>query len=205
MINNIIFDFGDVFINLNKQATLSKLQALGIKEVTPKMIQINEAYETGDISTDSFIAFYKKLLPSCSSEQLIAIWNAIILDFPEYRLEFLEQLCQLKKYRLFLLSNTNHLHIQYVIQTMGKERYNRFKNCFEQFYLSHEIGLRKPNQEVYNFVLSTNKLDTAQTLFIDDTTENTEAAKSLGLKTWNINPLKEDVIQLPEYLKQLNE
>ena len=95
-----------------------------------------------------------------------------------------------------LLSNTNDLHISWIIKDWGVELYDEFKNCFEQFYLSHEIGLRKPNANIYEFVLSENNLKAEETFFIDDTYENTYSAQMLGIKTWNIQPETEDVVDL---------
>ena len=74
---------------------------------------------------------------------------------------------------------------------------------FEQFYLSHEIGFRKPNTNIYEFVLQENKLNASETLFIDDTKENTDAAKLLGFKVWNNNPYKQDVVNLFSIKKDL--
>ena len=100
------------------------------------------------------------------------------------------------KYRIFLLSNTNSLHISWIQKTWGAELYSEFKKCFEKFYLSHEIHLRKPNQDIYKFVLNTNRLVPEETFFIDDTEENTITASTLGIKVWNINPACEDVVDL---------
>ena len=138
--------------------------------------------------------------PHLSPQAITDVWNSMLLDFPEYRLNFLENLVKENRYRLFLLSNTNALHIPHVIKIMGTESFERFKSSFEQFYLSHEIQLRKPNHEIFQFVLEQNKLNPQNTLFIDDTKENTDAANELGIKTWNLMVGKEDVVNLKERL-----
>jgi len=97
---------------------------------------------------------------------------------------------------LFLLSNTNQLHISWIQHNWGLNRYLEFKNCFNKFYLSHEINLRKPSIEIYEFILNENNLIARETLFIDDLKENTEAANALGIHTWNLIPGQEDVTQL---------
>lgn len=195
MIKNIVFDFGDVFINLDKEATYIELSKLGIDTITDKMMSIAHQYEKGEISTSDFIQYFHNEF-SISKEDLIVAWNAILLDFPKHRFEFLKDLVTGKKYRLFLLSNTNDLHIKWIQNDWGEELYQKFKKCFEQFYLSHEIGLRKPNADIYQFVLQENNLKASETFFIDDTLENTVAAEKLGIKVWNINPEKEDVTTL---------
>ena len=203
MIKTLIFDFGDVFINLKKDATLIELQKLGITSFTEEMLQINIQYEIGKINTETFLASYLEIFPEHTNEQLSRAWNAIILDFPEYRLNFIEALSESKKFNLILLSNTNKLHIEKVIENMTLERYNRFKNCFDAFYLSQEIHLRKPNSDIYNFVLDTHDLIPNECLFIDDTQENTETAKTLGIHSWNINPKTEDITDLFSLKKEL--
>ena len=196
MIKNIIFDFGDIFINLDKEATYAEMAKLGVSEISEDMIAVYHQYEKGLISTDEFIGFYQQKFPHLKSEDLVFAWNAILLDFPLKRLEFLKELATSKKYRLFLLSNTNDLHITWIKNNWGTTLYNEFKNCFEQFYLSHEIKLRKPDKEIYEFVLSENNLIAKETLFVDDLEINTNAAKELGIKVWNLIPKKEDVIEL---------
>jgi putative hydrolase of the HAD superfamily len=196
MIKNIVFDFGDIFINLDKLAVYKHLEKFGFKYVSPELDSLAKNYEMGLISSLDFVLALKEMFPTANEDEIIAAWNSILLDFPMARLEFIEQLAAEKKYRLFLLSNTNELHIDYVIKSMGTANFNRFKYCFEQFYLSHEINLRKPNTDIYEYVLAKNQLKSEETLFIDDMPENTKAAEGLGIKTWNLLLEKEDIIQL---------
>lgn len=196
MIKNIIFDFGDIFINLDKTATPREMSKFGFTKMTPQIEEIAQSYEKGLMSSKDFISKMSSIFPNATNNELLYAWNAILLDFPEYRLEFLEALVRENKYRLFLLSNTNEIHIDEVIRKIGAEKFNRFKNCFEQFYLSHEIHFRKPNADIYEFVLNTNNLIAAETFFIDDTKENTDTAEKLGIKCWNLQVGKEDIINL---------
>ncbi|MFT4575777.1 MAG: FMN phosphatase YigB (HAD superfamily) [Polaribacter sp.] len=195
MIKNIIFDFGDIFINLDKEATYKELAKLGVDQISEDMMETAHQYEKGEVSTDDFIEFFREKI-KLSKEELVFAWNAILLDLPKQRLQFLKELVASKKYRLFLLSNTNDMHIKWIQNDWGSELYKEFKNCFEQFYLSHEIHFRKPNLDIYQFVLQENKLKAEETFFIDDTLENTMAAEKLGIQTWNLIPGKEDVVDL---------
>ncbi len=203
MVNTILFDFGDVFINLDKEATYRSLKQMGLIKLSDEMIEVNKQYEIGSITSDTFLEFYSKQFPKVTKQELAIAWNAIILDFPEYRLEFIEKLAASKKYQLILLSNTNALHIEKVIENMTDTRYQRFKSCFDFFYLSHEIGLRKPNASIYQFVLDSHNLKAKDCLFIDDTSENTDAAKKLGIHTWNLQPNLEDVVDLFSFKREL--
>ena len=196
MIKNIVFDFGDVFINLDKEATFDQLRALGVTNFSIEMIEVAKQYEIGKISTQQFVDTSKLMFPTISEIEFKNAWNAILKDFPLHRLHFLRKLADSKKYRIFLLSNTNSLHISWIQKTWGSKLYSEFKKCFEKFYLSHEIHLRKPNEDIYKFVLNTNRLVPEETFFIDDTEKNTITASTLGIKVWNINPTCEDVVDL---------
>ncbi|MCL7762856.1 HAD-IA family hydrolase [Polaribacter sp. Z014] len=195
MIKNIIFDFGDIFINLDKKRFAKELQDLGISQEAEANLPILNEYEMGMISTEEFVAFFETKL-NVPKEKLVEAWNSILLDFPKKRLNFIQELAKSKKYRLFLLSNTNDLHISWVKNEFGMEFYNSFKNCFEQFYLTHEIHLRKPNVDIYEFVLNENNLIAEETLFIDDTKQNTDSANTIGIHTWNLIPGEEEVTEL---------
>ena len=199
MIENIIFDFGDVFLNLDKPATAREMVKYGFKEITPELEILFNDYEKGVIGTEVFLKDTGSLFPNANYQNLIDAWNAILLDFPEYRLQFLEELSNSKKHRLFLLSNTNDLHIKEVKRKMG-QNFIRFQACFEVFYLSYEMGMRKPDAEIFDFVLHENKLDPSVTLFVDDTKENIDTACSLGIKTWHLQVGKEEVTELNKHL-----
>ena len=195
MNKTLIFDFGDVFINLDKEGAMNHaLDIFKLKTLSEELIAFNSLYEQGLISTEEFIEFYLENFPDLDEDDVLFAWNCILKDFPEHRLDFIKNLAKENTYNLILLSNTNELHIDWI-----KERvsfYEDFKNCFHKFYLSHEIQLRKPDASIYNFVLKENNLNPEDCLFIDDTIENIEAAAKLGIHTWNINPETEDVSNL---------
>jgi putative hydrolase of the HAD superfamily len=194
MINTIIFDFGDIFINLDKQATIDGLQKLGLSQWNQDLDELNQQFEMGLISPKDFISGFQKQLPNASTEEILTAWNAVLLDFPLYRLEFLQMLS--KKYRLFLLSNTDSIHIETFEQKTGITFYSDFYHCFEKVYFSFEIGIRKPDIEIYNYVLNKHELSPKRTLFIDDKKENTDAAQTLGIQVWNLQVGQEDVVDL---------
>lgn len=201
-VKNIIFDFGDVFINLDKDFIYDQMEYPHLDKSVQKNLlkELNEQYEVGNIKTDTFLAGLSAVYPDKSKDHIKNIWNGMLLDFPVYRLEFLKELSQSNTYRLFLLSNTNSLHIDNVYQVVGKEFYTAFKGCFEQFYLSHEIGLRKPDAAVFHYVLEQNDLKASETLFIDDTIENIKAAAGLGIYTWHLSK-DEDVVEFENWLE----
>ncbi|TRW99795.1 HAD family hydrolase [Flavobacterium gawalongense] len=194
MINAIIFDFGDIFINLDKQATMDALEKLGLSEWNEDLDHLNIQFETGQISRENFLLGIQKHVPNASIKEILAAWNAILLDFPLYRLEFLQMLS--KKYRLFLLSNTDSIHIETFEQKNGISFYSDFYQCFEKVYFSFEVEMRKPNPEIFNYLANKHDLAPKRTLFIDDKKENTDAALALGFQVWNLQVGKEDVVNL---------
>ncbi len=198
MIQNIIFDFGGVFVNLDPLSVARGLKTYGLEGPDKALLALSERYEKGEVSSEAFLQGIMRILPGSREEEIRGIWNGTIADFPPERLDFLCGLSASGRYRMFLLSNTNALHIEAVRAKMGDAAFNRFYGCFEKFYLSHEIGMRKPDPEIFSFVLETNGLQPGKTLFIDDTLEHTESASRLGIQTWHLDIGKESILQLPE-------
>lgn len=194
MINTIIFDFGDVFINLNKDAVASEFQTLGLMAPNPELEQLNFDYEIGKISEIEFLAGFQKYIPNASAIEIRKAWNAVIGEFPLHRLEFLQMLSQ--RYRLFLLTNTDATHIDRFEHMVGMTFSRDFYQCFEKVYYSYELGMRKPDPRVFEYIIRKHDLSPKRTLFVDDKKENTDAAESLGIQVWNLNPEKEDVVDL---------
>jgi putative hydrolase of the HAD superfamily len=195
MIKNIIFDFGDIFINLDKQGLHNALSNLGIKDWNSTLHTLNESFEKGACSEEDFLLGIQNFVPEKSIEEIKESWCRILADFPLYRLEFLENLSQ-QNYRLFLLSNTDAIHISHFQKTVGEAFYKRFFSAFEKVYFSFEMGLRKPQPEIYTQVLQENNLTASETLFVDDKMENTDSAKKIGIEVWNLQVGKEDVVHL---------
>lgn len=187
-IKNIIFDLGAVVLNIDYLATQRAFTSLGLPDDAAfyskqSQSDVFDLLETGKISGADFIETIQGMLPSrVPDQQIIDAWNAIILDFPLRRLQILQQL-QLH-YSIFLLSNTNEIHEkkfnEVLQQTCG---YPSLAVFFDKVYLSHRVGLRKPNPEIFQLVLDQNNLLPAETLFIDDSPQHIEAAKALGIQT----------------------
>jgi len=182
----IIFDLGGVIINLDYQLTIEAFKKLGIvnfEEMYTQAKQNNlfDDFETGKISSQHFINSLLPFLPSgTSANKVVHAWNAMILDFPKKRLELLDQLNS--KYRVFLLSNTNDIHLQAVNRSLANTTDRKLTSYFEKVYLSHEIKLRKPHKEIFELVCNEQNLNPVTTLFIDDTIGHINGANSIGLQ-----------------------
>ena len=187
-------------MNLDKPATLRELRKHNIQEVSEAIQQKNMDYEKGLISSADFLTAYSSEY-NLEKDLIVQSWNSILLDFPEYRFDFIKKLSENKKYRLFLLSNTNEIHIDWIKENVPF--FEDFKKCFEAFYLSHEIHFRKPDAAIYKFVLDTHNLRPEESLFVDDIKENTDAAAALGIHIWNLEPGREDIVDLFTAKKEL--
>jgi len=185
-IKNIIFDLGGVIINLDIHKTIYKFNKL---TETPfesvysqiQQNQIFDLFDKGMITESDFFEEIKKLIKTNNNNQeLIAAWNAMLLDFPLERLSLLETLKP--KYRLFLLSNTNETHINAfeadLFKTSGSKNLEPY---FEKVYYSCRMGMRKPDQIIFEEVLKENKLIAQETLFIDDTQQHVDGACKTGI------------------------
>ena len=194
MINAIIFDFGDVFINLDKEASVQAFKKLGMTAPNPEFLEANEAFEKGKISEENFLKSFRAVLPNATKDEIKTAWNSIIGEFPLYRLEFLQMLSQ--KYRLFLLTNTDMIHIEHFEEKVGISFFSDFYQCFEKVYYSFEMGMRKPEPEIFTRILNNHDLSPKRTLFVDDKKQNIDAAEALGIQVWHLQAGEEDVVDL---------
>jgi putative hydrolase of the HAD superfamily len=194
MIDTIIFFFFFIFINLEKEAQIVAFQKLGLNEPNEELVAMNDAFEKGKVTELEFINSFHKFIPNASIEEIRTAWNTIIGEFPLYRLEFLQLLSH--KYRLFLLTNTDEIHISRFEHNVGVSFFSDFYQCFEKVYYSYEMGMRKPDAGIFSFIVNKHDLSPKRTLFVDDKKVNTDAAATLGLHVWNLQVGKEDVVDL---------
>lgn len=194
MINTIIFDFGDVLLNLEKKRGIKAFEKLGLYGPNQELLELNTLFEKGKITELEFIEGFQKHLPNASIDDIRFAWNEVIGEFPLYRLEFLQMLST--RYRLFLLTNTDAIHIDRFEHNVGMSFSGDFYRCFEKVYYSFEMGMRKPEPEIFNYIINKHDLSPKRTLFIDDKLENIETAQKAGIVVWHLQPGQEDVVDL---------
>ena len=197
-IKSIIFDLGAVLLNISYQKTIEEFDKLGIKNSSTfysKKLQTNifNLLETGEISESDFIKEIQKQCTEATNTQILYAWNAMLLDLPLHRVELLKQLK--KDFNLYLLSNTNSIHITEFENKIGSKQYKEFYQLFDKVYYSHKIGHRKPNAEAFKLIIEENNLIAEEILFIDDSPQHIDGAKKLGIKTYHLLD-NEDVISL---------
>lgn len=200
-IKNIIFDLGNVIINIDFDLTyqaLAKLSNKSIVEIHQAFVdyEIWDRYEKGKFTNQEFIDLLRnKLEINHSDQDIINAWNALLLDIPQKRIDKLKELS--KKYRLFILSNTSDIHIIDVNRILQESTgVQDLKDLVEKAYYSYEINLRKPSLEIYKYVVEDAELNISETLFLDDNLDNIIGANEFGLHT--IHVTNEDMC---DYLK----
>ncbi len=206
-IRNIIFDLGGVILNINPQLTVNEFRKLGWKEfykednqsvVRDLFFQLEKGNSSPGVFRDSVRTMIKDYVDDNAIDNA---WSAMILDIPAERIRYLEELK--KNYRLFLLSNTNEIHRIKFHRDFENDFGYSFYNVFERNFYSHEMGMRKPDPQIYIQALVEAGLVPEETLFIDDMEINTEAAKNVGMKVLHIN--QGSLLEtLPGYLKGLD-
>jgi len=195
-IKNIILDLGRVILKINLDNTIIAFKEFGFPQLDELDIVFARYpffmhFELGLISAEQFISDIRKTTGNnLSDESILEAWNSMIGEYYEGAVPLIQQLG--KKYRMFLLSNTNELH--------EKEYNNRLKKdygianlslIFEKVYYSHTLHLSKPDPLIFKYVLNENKLVSEETLFIDDILVHIESAAKLGISTFHLkDPLK---------------
>jgi putative hydrolase of the HAD superfamily len=197
----IIFDLGGVIINLNYNKTEQEFKRLfgsGFLEMYSKQSQteIFNKLETGHISEKQFVeAMQKSSSKEVSHQEIIRAWNAMLLDIPKERITLLEKIGQQK--RIFLLSNTNEIHkTAFDKIVLEAHQINGLEPLFEKTYFSHLVGMRKPNREIFDFVIQENKLNPQKTLFIDDSPQHIEGALKTGLNSYYLDVNRSSILDL---------
>ena len=180
----IIFDLGAVILNINYQNTIDEFTKLGVNNAATlysKKVQTNlfNQIETGMISSDEFLKALQKETKNANINQVEKAWNAMLLDLPEERVHLIKKLKN--NHTIYLLSNTNAIHIDAFKKQLGNKKWLAFCKLFDKMYLSHELGLRKPDVKIFEYILNEQKLKAEEVFFIDDSPQHIASAKKIGI------------------------
>ena len=189
----IIFDLGGVLFDLDYSKTADAFRLLGLENFDAiysqaKQSGIFDAFETGHLSAYDFRNNLRKWLPeNVNDEQIDKAWNAMLLGIRPDKLKLLENLKQ--RFPLFLLSNTNEIHLKEVFRM--NENLHGFKDLsafMQKQYYSCRLGLRKPDRKVFDFVLADLSLKPEAVFFIDDSIQHVVGARAAGIKAHHLQP-----------------
>ena len=189
-IKNIIFDLGGVIYAVDYHKTIGAFEALGIEDFESVYAKAGQSdlFDDLEVGKISKAAFCDKIIQLAGTQmgkdEITNAWNAMLLDFMPDALESLKRLNG--RYRIFLLSNTNEIHIQEIANRVGDAAFKDFCALFEKVYLSHEMGLRKPHPELFTHIVKEQELNSTETLFIDDSIQHVQGALKAGLKAHHL-------------------
>lgn len=187
-IKNLIVDFGGVLIDLDRQRCLENFRELGLPDVEHTLDLYHQQdffqqYEKGLISSADFRnVIREKIGKDVDDARIDAAWNSFLVSIPTYKLELL--LALRKDYVVYLLSNTNEIHWKCSCEHAFPYKTFRVEDYFEHIFLSYEMKMAKPDEEIFRKVLDDAGLDPKETFFIDDSEANCMTARSLGISTY---------------------
>lgn len=183
-IDTLIFDLGGVIVDLAPEKTLNTLARIAGKPVTEilEVYQTNPtfmAYETGQIGEKEFRQAVRMMFNlNASDEAIDHCWNAMLVGIPPEKLTMLTRLKQ--HFTTLILSNTNSLHLSHINDVILKG--STLDEYVHHAHYSHTVGMRKPDREIFQYVLEAHSLIPGQTLFLDDNADNIRAANALGIE-----------------------
>jgi FMN phosphatase YigB (HAD superfamily) len=189
-IKNIILDFGGVICDLEISRSVEAFKAFGPpkaefsgnrEEQDRQFEKLVGILETGMITASQFREVIRNHYMVAPSDSAIDdAWNALLAGMPEPRIRILEGIQ--KSYRTFLLSNSNEIHFLKFREELERQYgYPDFDALFEKAYFSYRLKLKKPDPAIFQYVVNENRLDPAETLFVDDTLVHVEAARKVGI------------------------
>lgn len=210
-IKQIILDLGGVIIDLDYECSIKAFESLGIDDFRSRFTQsaqtpVFDAYDKGRISSAEFRDHLRRLMAVDLDDRSIdAAWNAMLIGFPSQRVRFLRELST--RFPLYLLSNTNEIHVEAFTEMLHADPQTRdFEQIFRKVYYSCRIGMRKPDEEIFRFVLNENGFDSSETLFVDDSPQHVKGALACGIRAVHLDVHAGETLEdrLPQLLREFN-
>ncbi|MEI8113885.1 MAG: HAD family phosphatase [Bacteroidia bacterium] len=191
-IKNIVFDLGGVLLNIDPKKTIVAFGKLGMDQLVGDHglsydHDIFYQMEQGKITPQEFRNGVRKLLPvEVSDQEIDDAWTAMLLDFPVIRVDLVKNLR--KEFKIYLFSNTNAIHVEKYHSNFRNQHEFEVSTLFEKDFYSNEIGFRKPSPESFQEIIRLSGINPEESLFIDDSLPNVEAAIVSGLKGFWLEP-----------------
>ena len=189
----LIFDLGGVLIDLHIERSFMALVSMGVDAslLTERACLMNEfmmKYDRGDISTAEMFGYMASQLPAAVREELgdaldarlHQVWNMMLGEYAPYKFECLRRLRD-GGHRVVMLSNINDGHWGEVESRFQATMGEPLSNYFDALYLSYRMRKRKPEPEIFQELLAAENVEAADCMFFDDSAENCEVARSLGI------------------------
>ena len=187
MIKDIVFDFGGVLTTIDTERALRKFRDLGVEEPEQYINSYCQKgpffeLENGDIDAEEFC---RRLGEICNREitfeQAKDAWLGFLVEIHTTLLEHLQTLRG--NYRLSVLSNTNPFIQSWALTNDFTPVGKSLADYFDILFFSYRMHCSKPSREIYCKMLADGGMRAEETLFVDDSTKNIEAAREVGIRT----------------------
>ena len=195
MIKNLLFDLGGVIMDIRRLNCVASFERLGMKDADSFLGEYSQKgpflqLEEGAISETEFRTAVRQFIDGeVSDEQIDSAFCDFLVGIPKYRLEQLRELK--KQYGIYMLSNTNsimwHSRIAEDFRQEGLER----EDYFDGIVTSFEARSIKPDAKIFHTVVEKLGIKPEETLFLDDSQKNLDAAAELGFQTLLVTPSSE--------------
>jgi epoxide hydrolase-like predicted phosphatase len=190
-IDFLIFDLGNVIIDIDYNFSIRELKKILPEQkhdLAPQFFTstFHKQYEKGEISNGEFRDAVRELYrENWTDSQIDHVWNSLLINIPNERLDLLDSLRS--KFKTAILSNTNDIHIVKFNQMLSEvSELNSIYDLCDDVFLSHEMGLAKPDTAIYEKVLSSLNADAEKTIFFDDLEANVKGAQKTGMNAVQI-------------------
>ena len=192
MIKNLLFDLGGVIMDIRRLNCVASFERLGMKNADSFLGEYSQKgpflqLEEGAISEEEFRTAVRALInEEVSDEQIDSAFCDFLVGIPKYRLE---QLRQLKKsYNIYMLSNTNSIMWRSRIAEDFRQEGLEREDYFDGIVTSFEARSIKPDAKIFHTVVEKLGINPDETLFLDDSQKNLDAAAQLGFHTLLVTP-----------------
>lgn len=207
MIKNIVFDFGGVIVTIDQKQAVRHFEEIGLKNAAECLDPYTQSgifgdLEEGKITAETFRAELSKMVGrELSYGECEYGWRGYCKELPYKNLQTLLKLKE-DGYRIILLSNTNPFMMGWADSDNFDEHGHSLSFYFDAMYRSYEVGMMKPSVEIFRHLVDSEKINPAETLFVDDGSRNIKAAETVGMKTFQPENGKDWTKNIFEYLRE---
>jgi putative hydrolase of the HAD superfamily len=184
-----MFDLGGVIITLDQPSAVRRFKEIGLQNAEEMLDPYRQKgifgdVEQGSISAETFRTELSKMVGrQLSFDECRYAWLGYAKELPKRNLEAIKELRR-QGYRVILLSNTNPYMMSWVMSDEFDGEGHSLAHYMDACYLSYEMKLMKPDDNMFRQVLMNEKTFPNEILFVDDGPRNVAVASQIGFRTY---------------------